>query len=247
MAKESAQDDHGGVRERILTAGLKLLSKGGREALTTRAIADAAYVQGPTIYRLFGDKEGLLHALAARASREYVAKKKANAPHPDPIEDLRFGWDLNVEFGLANPAIFSIINGELQSGRPSPMSEAGIDILKQKVKRVAQAGRLRVSEASAIELIRACGVGATMILIRQPPAERDLSLSATAREMVISQISNSPPASAKPAATTAAITLRASLDEASALSPGEKMLLSELLERLSSKPALESSNAWSRR
>jgi AcrR family transcriptional regulator len=36
----------------------------GRRAVTTRAVAAGAGVQAPTIYRLFGDKDGLLDALA---------------------------------------------------------------------------------------------------------------------------------------------------------------------------------------
>src|SRR4051812_30454912 len=92
------------TRARILEAATTLLADGGREALTTRAVATAAGVQAPTIYRIFGDKRGLLDAVADREMARYTAKKKARAPHPDPLEDFRRGWDLNVEFGLAHPA-----------------------------------------------------------------------------------------------------------------------------------------------
>ena len=51
-------------RDRILAEAVDLLARGGREALTTRAVAAAAGVQAPTISRLFGDKQGLVDAVA---------------------------------------------------------------------------------------------------------------------------------------------------------------------------------------
>ena len=40
------------MRERILEAAHRLIATGGKEAATTRAVAAAASVQAPTIYRL---------------------------------------------------------------------------------------------------------------------------------------------------------------------------------------------------
>ena len=62
--QEENRDNAPGTRERIVACAAELLTRGGREALTTRAVASAAEVQQPTIYRLFGDKEGLLEAVA---------------------------------------------------------------------------------------------------------------------------------------------------------------------------------------
>src|SRR5262245_32007766 len=96
------------VRERILRATLKLLAQGGADAATTRAVADAADVQAPTIYRLFGDKKGLLDAAAAYSVSAYVAAEDARKPTRDPVEDLRRGWDRHVAFGLSNPGVFAV-------------------------------------------------------------------------------------------------------------------------------------------
>ena len=56
-------------RERILRSTMELLARGGREAVTTRAVGNAAGVQSPTIYRQFGDMRGLLDEVADRDSR----------------------------------------------------------------------------------------------------------------------------------------------------------------------------------
>src|SRR4051812_37628384 len=97
------------IRERIVAAPSKLLAKGGRDALTTRAVAAAARVQAPTMYRLFGDKRGLLDAVVAHGIASYLRDKSTRAPLPDPIADLRAGWDLHVAFGLANPAVYALM------------------------------------------------------------------------------------------------------------------------------------------
>ena len=46
------------TRARILEAAYALLQAAGPDAITTRAVATAAKVQVPTIYRAFGDKQG---------------------------------------------------------------------------------------------------------------------------------------------------------------------------------------------
>ncbi|WP_434044071.1 MULTISPECIES: TetR/AcrR family transcriptional regulator [Sorangium] len=223
---------HDDVRARIIAAGAELLAEGGRDALTTRAVAAAAGVQAPTIYRLFGDKGGLLEAVAEHGLARYIAQKKAHVPLADPLEDLRAGWDFNVAFGLAHPAIFAIMNGDPRPGHRSPVVASGLAILERRIQRLAQAGRLRVPEERAVNLVRASGVGTVLVLLGMPEDRRDLGLSAAARESVIAAITSAEPITGRPGAAEAAIALRASLDDAAALTPGERHLLTELLDRL---------------
>src|SRR4030088_26518 len=104
------------TRARIVAAAAGLLTRGGREAVSTRAVSAAAGVQAPTIYRLFGDKQGLLEAVAIHGFTTYLNDKTDLKPTDDPVEDLRTGWDLHVGFGLANPALYSLIYGEPRPG-----------------------------------------------------------------------------------------------------------------------------------
>ncbi len=78
-------------------------------------------MQAPAIYRLFGDKDGLLEAVAEHVMDGYVAEKSAHvaATEIDPVEDLRAGWTSHVEFGLANPALFRSCT--IPSGHPPPL------------------------------------------------------------------------------------------------------------------------------
>ena len=86
-----------------------LAREGGPATVTTRAVAAAARVQPPTIYRFFGDKQGLLDALVEHGVAAYFAAKAARPPDPDPVEEMRRRWDDHVAFGLANPALFAIM------------------------------------------------------------------------------------------------------------------------------------------
>src|SRR3954469_21131012 len=63
------------MRDRIVEVAAQLLVTQGRESVSTRAVAAAAGTQPPTIYRLFGDKAGLLAAVAERGYASYLAAK----------------------------------------------------------------------------------------------------------------------------------------------------------------------------
>ncbi|MFD0256855.1 TetR/AcrR family transcriptional regulator [Kitasatospora indigofera] len=235
-------------RDRIIEAATRLLAEQGREAVSTRAVSAAAGVQAPTIYRLFGDKQGLLDAVAAHGFARHLGEKTALAPTDDPVEDLRTGWNLNLEFGLANPALYTLMYAEPRPGEPSPAAVTALGILTAYVRRIAEAGRLRVDVSRATQLIHATGGGTTLALIATPPDQRDLTVSHLAREAVLAAITTEAPATgttattahgpaapavATPGPATAATTLRALLSRTDVLTPGEQALLTELLDRIS--------------
>jgi AcrR family transcriptional regulator len=219
-------------RERILAAAARLLAEGGREAVSTRAVSAAAGVQAPTIYRLFGDKQGLLDAVAADGFAAYLNSKTGLEPTADPVEDLRVGWDLHVGFGLANPAVYSLMYSEPRPGTSSPAAVAAAEVLAKHIRRIAEAGRLRVSEERAAHLVHAAGSGTTMTLIAMPADRRDLALSELAREAVIAAITTGAPAPAPPGPVSAAVALRAVLPQTTALTDQERGLMQEWLDRI---------------
>lgn len=225
---EAGRDE---TREQILRATLKLIAEKGVEATTTRAVAAAAGVQAPTIYRLFRDKRGLLEAAAAHSVASYVSAKATRRTTTDPVDALRQGWDRHVSFGLAHPGVFRVMRSETPSGEMSTALQRGESLLRDKVHQVARAGRLRVTEERAVTLLHASGVGVIEALLAQPSATRDLELSALAREAVIGAITSEP--SPLHAGTRgAANALRAALTELPNLSHGERALMGELLERI---------------
>ncbi|MEU0033791.1 MULTISPECIES: TetR/AcrR family transcriptional regulator [unclassified Streptomyces] len=221
-----------GHRERIVGAATRLLTEGGPEAVSTRAVSAAAGVQPPTIYRLFGDKEGLLDAVVAHGFTAYLTSKTAREPTDDPVEDLRAGWDLHVGLGLSNPALYTLMYGRYRPGTSSPASVAAFAVLARLIRRVAEAGRLGIPEDRAAALVHAAGSGTTLTLIATPEDRRDPELSRTAREAVIAAITTDAPATAAPGPVTAAVTLRAVLPRTDALTAPERGLMEAWLDRI---------------
>jgi len=162
--------------------------------VTTRSVALAAGVQAPSIYRLFGDKNGLLDAVAEHGFASYVAQKPPVDTDDDPVESLRAGWNLHVGFGLANPALFRLMHTARRTPDGQATVEAGTAVLRQRVRRVAWAGRLRVPEHRAVALIRAAGTGVVFALIEQSGDERDETLADLTWEAVCATILTDPPA-----------------------------------------------------
>lgn len=224
-------EDSDDLRDRIVAAAAALIASGGRDAATTRAVADAARVQAPTIYRLFKDKDGLLDIVAERVFARYVADKAARRPQADPVRALRDGWDAHVAFGLAHPAVFAIIHLDPRHGTSSPAAATGLAALRGRIDAIARAGRLRVGEERATALVHAACVGTVLTLLGRSEERRDPKLSALAREAALAAITGeAAPFRSGPAGAASA--LRASLRDAAPLTPGERHLLGELLDRI---------------
>ncbi len=226
-------------RDRIVRAAAELLAEGGRDAVTTRAVAAAAGVQAPTIYRQFGDMRGLLDEVASQGFAAYLRKKTSREREEDPVEELRRGWDLHIEFGLANPALYVLMYGNPRPGAESTAALAASEILHGLMQRVAEAGRLRIDVEHAAQMSYAAGIGVTLTLLGSAPEDRDPALSHATREAILGAITmdETDEATTKDhgpwRVANRAVALKAILPEARvALTPGERALLSEWLGRV---------------
>jgi AcrR family transcriptional regulator len=238
-----SRDQKPDARARILRAATELLATGGRDAVTTRAVSAAAGVQPPTIYRHFGDMHGLFEAVARDTLATYAREKASRPLTNDPVEDLRRAWDLHIAFSLAHPDVFALLYSAPSVAAFRPVIDEGVALLQGLVARVAEAGRLRVDVAHATDLLHAAGTGLTITLAATPPEERDPRLSETMLEAILTAItvpaSTEAPDGARGAAPAAervsvhAVALRALLTDApNALSPAERQLLNDWLDRL---------------
>ncbi|MEV1319761.1 TetR/AcrR family transcriptional regulator [Micromonospora arborensis] len=230
----TSRDD---VRSGIVAAASQLLREKGASAVTTRAVAQAAGVQAPTIYRLFGDKGGLVDAVAEHVMATYVAAKAAAAEtaEGDPVADLRSGWRVHLEFGLANPELYALI-GTRGRGGPSPATAAGIEVLRTRVRRLAAAGLLRVDEQRALMMIHAAGNGTILALLATPEDRRDPGLSDAMFDAVLSSILVTTPATPDTTMSAVAVTFATVVPDLPGLSDAERALMAEWLNRSLSTP-----------
>jgi AcrR family transcriptional regulator len=226
------------TRDRIVRAAAGLLAKGGREAVSTRAVAAAAGVQAPTIYRQFGDMRGLLDEVASHGFSAYLREKTMRERAEDPVEDLRRGWDLHVGFGLANPAFYALMYGDPKPGTEPTAAKEAAEILRGLVRRVAEAGRLRVGVERAARMIHAASSGVVLSLIATEEEDRDPALSEATREAMLAAVTTDEPgkeateADGRSRAVSRAVALKAVLPETTELTPGERALLTEWLDRI---------------
>lgn len=191
MRSELADEAIGERRDQqqvILQAAADRLTEQGPAGISTRAVAAAAGVQTPALYRLFGDKDGLLDALASYGFESYLAEKRALEPSEDAIDDIRRGWDIHVEFGLRNPAFYALMYGNLRPGRRPAAAQENSEILRRLLERARQQGRLRVPVETAARAIEASTTGAVLLLLAQPEGDRDPAPLARLCDTVIDSI-----------------------------------------------------------
>jgi AcrR family transcriptional regulator len=229
-------DKRSTTQAKIIDAAARLLREYGPAAVTTRRVAEQAGVQPPAIYRLFGDKDGLLeavaeHVMAAFASSKAAIAQAASADNIDPLDDLRAGWQSQIEFGVANPALFRLLSDPTRVAR-SPGAQSGQRVLEARVHRVATAGRLRVSEGRAVGMIQAAGIGVIQTLLATPPQHHDPDLADAMYDAVLAQILTDAPELPESGPMATAVTFRAIAPELTMLSDAERKLLDDWLARV---------------
>lgn len=236
--KGRAATDSATRSEKVLQAAAELMRTGGVEAVSTRAVAAAAGVQPPVIYREFGGKEQLLDAVTQFVLESYLSDKRRRLLRPsgDALQDLRQLWDAHVEFGLSHPHTYVLTFAQARPGKLSAGAMETIKLLEQIVSRLGVEGRLRMSVERATALVHAAGVGVVLTLIPTPPKERDSELSTVARDSVLSAITTDKkaPSAKGETITTRAVALREAIRRADKppLTAAERDLLLEWLARL---------------
>ncbi|MFJ2937331.1 TetR/AcrR family transcriptional regulator [Streptomyces sp. NPDC087219] len=175
------------ARARILEATEELLATKDALAISTRAICDRAKVGMPEIYRQFGDKQGLLTAVADIGFERFLAEKRKNPLTDDPVADLRTAWDSHVSFALRNPHLYRLMFTPTGDAKPGAIKEAQAILLKA-VERCRDAGRLRTTPELAGRSILSANVGVCMMALSFPDLFGDADTSPAVRDAVIGKV-----------------------------------------------------------
>ncbi|MFL9878396.1 TetR/AcrR family transcriptional regulator [Herbaspirillum rhizosphaerae] len=122
----------------ILDAAAALLEAHGPEALTARAVCDASGIKAPTLYHYFGGKQGLERALIERGMAEFMQKKRMPPPSADPLEQLKSGWDIAVEFALKRPALWRL-HAQYAMTHPEVFADA-YALMQSRIQRLVDLG-----------------------------------------------------------------------------------------------------------
>lgn len=227
------------MRSTIIEASAVLLAQSPSGEISTRAVCEAAGVQQPALYRLFGDKEGLLAATVDHVWDEYLGMKRSAERSADPLEDLRSGWDSHTRFAIAHPNAYRLLFGSGAVGRAGSAAEA-MRLLREVLDRLAAQGRLRLDPEVAARVVMAANTGVALALVLRPELYVDATASTMLRDAVHGALVSgaAPVPDAAEPDRLAAITLRSTLAATSGdlFSEREAGLLDEWLERIQSRP-----------
>ena len=173
------------IRTRVLETASALLQVSNDHDISTRAVSEAVGVGAPVLYRLFGDKNGLLSAVVDHAFEGYLREKRAQPPSPDPSDGLYAAWDAHVQFALANPIVYRVAYAPALDNVPAGVEKAR-QLLLERCDRCAQAGQLRTTPAQAAQAMMAACVGICLCLLSLPATFTDPDLSKRVRDAVLS-------------------------------------------------------------
>lgn len=229
------------IRTQMLEAAEKLLDASPDRDIATRAVCEAVGVGAPVLYRLFGDKNGLLSAVVDYGFERYLAAKRAAEGAPDPTEDLRNGWDTHVAFALEHPAVYRLMYSPSFKEMPAAAQEA-MRLLREVLLRCAAAGKLRTTPEVAAQAIMSANIGVALNLVTQPESYDDPGLSHRVRDAVFGSLLiehdeefDAGERGLAPAAAQLAALVRA--EEEDSLGGPETALLLSWLDRLTKREA----------
>lgn len=160
-------------RERILRAAALLLEESDGAAVSTRDVTRLAEVTAPTLYHHFKDKAGLVDAVVTDAFRRYLELKKEALTEQTPIGRLRAGWDMHVDFGVAQPVLYGLMYDSPQSRQEIPAARMAHEALQAGLETLQGTGLLVVPVAQAAAMLEAAATGATLYVIRSRGSAND--------------------------------------------------------------------------
>ncbi|OIJ67771.1 TetR/AcrR family transcriptional regulator [Streptomyces mangrovisoli] len=224
------------TRAALIEAAAALLAQSPAGDVSTRAVCEAAGVQQPVLYRLFGDKDGLLAATVDHVWDQYLGMKRAAAKSEDPLRDIRAGWDSHTAFALAHPHAYTLMVSPGLRAVPEAAAEA-MRILREDLDRLAAQGRLRVAPETAARMIMSANTGVSLSLITRPGLYPDTSLSTLVRDAIHAAILAGPATPADPAGDARAAAVTTLLASVGDLTPepftaAESALFGEWLTRI---------------
>ncbi|MET0135260.1 MAG: TetR/AcrR family transcriptional regulator [Kibdelosporangium sp.] len=226
------------LRTRMLEAAETLLDSSTDRDISTRAVCEAVGVGAPVLYRLFGDKNGLLSAVVDYGFDRYLSIKRAAEPSADPVTDLGNGWDSHVAFALAHPVVYRMMYSPSLTDVPKAAAEA-LELLRLVLERCAEAGRLTTTPEVAAQTIMSANVGVALSMITQPDTYNDPGLPRRVRDSLFATLLvDKKEKPSDTTVTTAALQLSAKLrtTPSDALTGPELALLQQWLGQLATQP-----------
>lgn len=100
------------TEERIRRTALRLLEKGGPEAVTMRRIARSIGITPMAIYHHFPTREALLRAVVDREFGDFLDRFTMQPTYDSAEAQIEHALDAYLEYALSRPQIFDYVFGK---------------------------------------------------------------------------------------------------------------------------------------
>lgn len=173
---------HGSLKESLVGAALKLVSRKGEQGFSLREAARAVGVSVSAAYNHFPDKGGLLAAVAEDGFTRLNAALDAAVQRvgDDPSAQLKALSKAYLVFAHDNPEHFQVMFA--QERTPPTAGEAALGprpLLERALDRLGAAGKLQLPKEKALQLAWSALHGAASLLIAGRLQAEPASASAT--------------------------------------------------------------------
>jgi len=173
--------------DRMRRCALDLLRDGGPAALTTRAVCECAGVTAPTLYHHFGDKDGLLRAVARAELLALFSRKQGMKSTGDPLKDVKRGWDDWVDFAIEQPHLVRALQAS-GGTTTQPLREAAEAIAEGRLARLATTVALALDTPTAARVLVAGANAVVQMLLDGLSVPEVRGLSALLRDRLVSSL-----------------------------------------------------------
>lgn len=155
------------TREKILTAGAKIIANEGIEAISIRYLCQKVGVKAPTVYYYFNDKEGLLDAIIdlayLRHSQTYFEFIKGKSSTTALIKT----WDSFFAFVENEPELFhAIVIAHLKKRIPAAGTKL-FESIAGIFKNLEDKNKLKLPYSKSAEIFYAAAYGQALVYVSQ--------------------------------------------------------------------------------
>lgn len=142
MARPRVHDD--ALRTRMIERAAAIIAERGAAGLSLRRLADESGTSTSAVYALFGNRDGLVRAVAEEAFRRFAAHLAAVEQTEDPLADM---LTLGVAYrasALAEPFFYQVMfdSGPARVPVGDVAAQPAFAVLRAAVRRCQDAGLL---------------------------------------------------------------------------------------------------------
>ena len=162
------------LKKEILSAARDMFVREGYENVTMRKIGKRVGVAPGTIYHHFEDKDAILACICEETFARLDKRMEAlvRDPGDDPLECLRRGGRLYIQFGLEHPERYFLTFALSSAPKPESVRNTGLrsfDCLRDGVRACVEAGLTRSTDVEELaQSLWASMHGVVMLLIAKP-------------------------------------------------------------------------------